>query len=41
LFDVPREGTPGGLVWRLKGERGEALGEAGARLTNGRIIGRG
>jgi hypothetical protein len=38
LFDVPREGTPGGLVWQLKGERVEALDEARARLRDGRTI---
>ena len=27
LFDVPRDGRPGGLVWRLKGERVETLGK--------------
>lgn len=41
LFDVPREGRPGGLVWQLKGERVEPLGEARAQLTDGRTIGRG
>ncbi len=41
LFDVPREGRPGGLVWRLKGERVKALGEARASLTDRRIVERG
>ena len=26
LFDVPRDGRPGGLVWQLKGERVGTLG---------------
>ena len=26
LFDVPRDGRPGGLIWQLKGERVTALG---------------
>jgi len=38
LFDVPRDGRPGGLVWQLKGERVDALGEDRARLTHGRMI---
>jgi hypothetical protein len=41
LFDVPREGRPGGLVWRLAGERVEALGADHVRLGNGRRIMRG
>ncbi len=41
LFDVPREGRPGGLVWQLKGERVNALGEDQARLDDGRMIKRG
>ena len=41
LFDVPREGRAGGLVWRLGGERVEALGPDHARLADGRTIGRG
>ena len=32
LFDVPRGGRAGGLVWQLRGERVEALGVARARL---------
>ena len=36
LFDVPREGRPGGLVWQLKGKRVAALGEDQARLSDGR-----
>jgi hypothetical protein len=35
LFDVPRDGRPGGLVWQLKGERVGTLGEDRARLTHG------
>src|SRR5277367_904704 len=38
LFDVPREGRPGGLVWQLRGERVEALGADHARTENGRTI---
>jgi hypothetical protein len=41
LFDVPREGRPGGLVWQLKRERVEAVDEAGARVGDGRTIRRG
>jgi hypothetical protein len=41
LFDVPRAGRPGGLVWQLKGERVDALGEDRARLEDGRTIKRG
>jgi hypothetical protein len=38
LFDVPRDGRPGDLVWQLKGERVDALGEDRAGLTHGRMI---
>jgi len=41
LFDVPRGGRPGGLVWQLKGERVDALGEDRVRLADGRTIKRG
>ena len=41
LFDVPRDGRPRGLVWQLKGERVDALGEDRARLDDGRTIKRG
>jgi len=41
LFDAPRDGQPGGLVWRLEGERVETLGADHARLTNGRTTMRG
>jgi hypothetical protein len=40
LFDVPSAGRPGGLVWRVKGERVEALGVASARFTGGHAISR-
>jgi hypothetical protein len=40
-FDVPRDGRPGGLVWQLKGERVDALGEDRAWLEDGRTIKRG
>lgn len=38
LFDVPRQGRSGGLVWQLRGERVGALGEDHARLSDGRTI---
>jgi hypothetical protein len=38
LFDVPREGRPGGLVWQLKGCRVSALGTDKARVADGRTI---
>src|SRR5271166_214721 len=38
LFDVPRHGRRGGLVWELRGERVAALGEDGARLSGGRVL---
>jgi len=38
LFDLPREGRPGGLVWQLRGECVNALGEHRARLADGRTI---
>ena len=38
LFDAPKEGQPGGLVWELKGGRVGALGEDHARLSDGRTI---
>ena len=41
VFDVPREGGPGGLVWRLGGERVETLGPDHARFADGRTIMRG
>lgn len=41
LFDVPREGEPGGLFWQLKGSRVEALGADHARLSDGGVISHG
>ena len=38
LFDVPRQGRSGGLVWQLRGERVDALGEDHARTAAGRTI---
>ena len=38
LFDVPRAGRPGGLVWQLEGERVEALGADHGRASDGRVI---
>ena len=38
LVDAPRNGRPGGLVWQLKGELVQALGEHRARLASGRTI---
>ncbi len=38
LFDVPLEDRPGGLVWQLRGEGLDALGEDRARLADGRTI---
>jgi hypothetical protein len=38
LFDVPRAGRPGGLLWRLRGGRVQTLGKESARLTDGRMI---
>jgi hypothetical protein len=36
LFDVPRDGKPGGLVWFLKGEAVRALGHTHAITESGR-----
>ena len=36
LFDIPREGRPGGIIWQLKGERVEALGADHVRLATGK-----
>jgi hypothetical protein len=41
VFDVPREGRPGGLVWQLMGERVDALGPDLARFGDGREVMRG
>jgi hypothetical protein len=38
LFDAPREGRPGGLMWQLNGERVAALGADHARMASGRTI---
>jgi hypothetical protein len=38
LFDIPREGKSGGIVWQLKGERADALGADHVRLSDGRVI---
>jgi hypothetical protein len=38
LFDVPRQGRSGGLVWQLRGERVDALGEDHVRTAAGRTI---
>jgi hypothetical protein len=40
LFDRPREGKPGGILWQLKGDRVEALGADHVRLSDGRVIAR-
>jgi hypothetical protein len=41
LFDIPREGKPGGILWQLKGDRAEALGPDHVRLSDARVIARG
>jgi hypothetical protein len=38
LFDVPRAGRLGGLVWQLNGAGVEALGADRVRATDGRMI---
>jgi hypothetical protein len=38
LFDVPRQGRSGGLIWQLRRERVDALGEDHARTAAGQII---
>ena len=38
LFDLPRDGRPGGLIWQLQGERVEALGADHVRLGDGRTV---
>ena len=38
LFDLPRNGRPGGLVWLLKGVRVEALGADYISLSDGCVI---
>ena len=41
MFDIPREGKPGGILWQLKGDRAEALGADHVRLSDARVIARG
>ncbi len=41
LFDVPRAGRPGGIVWRLNGAGVKALDADHVRATDGRVILRG
>jgi hypothetical protein len=41
LLDVPRDGRQRGLIWQLKGDRVDALGEDRVRLAGGRTIKRG
>ena len=41
LFDVPRDGQAGGLIWSLAGERVEAFGPEYARTEGGRFFERG
>ena len=36
LFDVPRDGSPGGLVWFLVGDTVRALGPTHATTESGR-----
>ena len=38
LFDVPRDGRPGGIVWRLAGGRVEAVAAHQVRLSDGRSL---
>ncbi|MGA2794577.1 MAG: hypothetical protein ABSE69_13800, partial [Roseiarcus sp.] len=38
LFDVPRDGEHGGLVWFIQGERIEGVGAHRARTDGGRIF---
>jgi hypothetical protein len=40
LFDVPRDGRPGGLAWFLIGETVRALGPDHAITTSGRVFDR-
>lgn len=40
LFDVPRDGGPGGLVWFLAGETVRALGPEHAVATSGQTFNR-
>jgi hypothetical protein len=41
LFDVPRDGSSGGLVWSLNGEAVRALGPEHAITETGRVFDRG
>jgi hypothetical protein len=41
LFDMPRDGSPGGLVWSLNGEPVRALGPEHAVSESGRVFDRG
>jgi hypothetical protein len=41
LFDLPRAGRPGGLVWQLNGKGIDALGPDHVRTNDGRVILRG
>jgi hypothetical protein len=40
LFEVPREGQRGGLIWFLVGERVDAFGPEHCRAASGRIFDR-
>jgi hypothetical protein len=40
LFDIPRDGRLGGLVWFLRGERVQAFAPRHARTDGGRIFNR-
>jgi hypothetical protein len=41
LFDAPRQGERGGLIWFIGGATVEAFGPDHARLSDGRIFDRG
>ena len=40
LFDVPRDGKPGGLVWFLGGESVQAIGPRRMVTQDGRVFNR-
>ena len=40
LFDLPRDGRPGGLVWFIEGEEVQAFGPEHARTISGRVFDR-
>ncbi len=40
LFDLPRDGGPGGLVWFIEGEEVQAFGPEHARTLSGRVFDR-